>query len=194
MAPSTNASLLLHLRNAHDIERWTAFVELYTPVLYRYARSHGLAEGDAQDIVQDVFLAFAKAVGSFSYDPQRGRFRNLLIVIARRAIARHRQGSSLPLTLDADTLNEVADHADDPEWTGAYQRHLWDLATKWVSANVDPKLWSAFELTWTGNATTAEAASMLGVDLAWIHKARFKVLGRLQKRVETLAADTGCFT
>jgi len=193
--PSTNPSLLLHLRDPQDEHRWKAFIELYTPVIYQYGRSHGLSEGDSQDVVQEVFLAFAKAIGRFSYDPRRGKFRNWLIVIARRAVVRHKQGGlSFPLATDVETFSSLSDQQEDPQWADAYQRHLWDLAAQWVSSHVEPRLWSAFELTWLGNATVAEAASILGVDLAWVHKARFKVLRRLKERVETLAADTGYFT
>ena len=46
-APTTRPSLLLRMRDARDHEAWHTFVELYAPLVYRFARKRGLQDADA---------------------------------------------------------------------------------------------------------------------------------------------------
>lgn len=39
--PVTRASLLVRLRDRHDDTAWAQFVEVYGPLVYRYARRRG---------------------------------------------------------------------------------------------------------------------------------------------------------
>ncbi len=48
----TPASLLERLRQRADHAAWGRFVELYTPLLYYWARRAGLQQQDAADLVQ----------------------------------------------------------------------------------------------------------------------------------------------
>src|ERR1700684_4313721 len=88
--PPTRASLLVRLRDPRDEAAWTLFVDLYTPLVYGYARKQGLQDADAADLSQDVLIAVAGAVGRLEYDPRRGCFRNWLFTVVRRKIAKWR--------------------------------------------------------------------------------------------------------
>src|SRR5687768_3792442 len=46
---TTSLTLLERLRQPGDQEAWTRFVQLYTPLLYHWARRAGLQEQDAAD-------------------------------------------------------------------------------------------------------------------------------------------------
>src|SRR5690349_16674686 len=89
--PPTRASLLLRLRDPRDEDAWQDFVDLYAPVVYRYARKQGLQDADAADLCQDVLRIVAGAVGRLEYDPQRGAFRNWLFTVVRRKLANWRR-------------------------------------------------------------------------------------------------------
>ena len=64
----TPASLLERLRQPADPAAWSRFVELYTPLLYGWARRVGLPEQDAADLVQDVFVQLVRKLPDFTYD------------------------------------------------------------------------------------------------------------------------------
>src|SRR5947209_2872310 len=48
--PATRASLLVRLRDPRDEAGWREFVDLYTPLVYGYARKQGLQDADAADL------------------------------------------------------------------------------------------------------------------------------------------------
>src|ERR1700722_9457419 len=73
----TPASLLHRLRQPCDRRGWDQFVELYSPLLFSWARRVGLQDADAADLVQDVFAILVRKLPEFKYDPTRG-FRNWL--------------------------------------------------------------------------------------------------------------------
>ncbi|HKB35845.1 MAG TPA: sigma factor, partial [Gemmataceae bacterium] len=56
-SPHTRPSLLVRIRDAADREAWRQFVELYAPLVYRFARRRGLQDADAADLAQDVLSA-----------------------------------------------------------------------------------------------------------------------------------------
>src|SRR5437870_8680075 len=102
-SPITRASLLVRLRDAQDEWAWSQFVEIYAPLVYGYARKHGLQDADAADLTQDILRTVAGAVGRLEYDPQRGSFRGWLFTVVRNRLRdflasqrRHCQGSGDP--------------------------------------------------------------------------------------------------
>src|SRR5947209_3674827 len=84
--PPTRASLLVRLRDPLDEAAWAEFIDLYTPLVYGYARKQGLQDADAADLTQEVLGALAGAVGRLEYDPHRGAFRNWLFTVVRRKL------------------------------------------------------------------------------------------------------------
>src|SRR5947209_18390456 len=84
--PSTRLSLLARLRDARDHDAWSDFVGLYAPVIYRFARRHGLQDADAADLTQDVLRGVAGGIDRLDLDPQRGRFRSWLFTLAHRRL------------------------------------------------------------------------------------------------------------
>lgn len=57
--PDTRISLILRLPRSADGAAWREFVELYEPLILRFARARGLQSNDAQELVQRVFVAVA---------------------------------------------------------------------------------------------------------------------------------------
>src|SRR5271165_2382604 len=80
-AMQTRPSLLLRLRNGSDADAWRTFIGIYAPLVYGFARRHGLQDADASDLTQEVSGEVCRAIRSFEYQPERGRFRDWLLVI-----------------------------------------------------------------------------------------------------------------
>jgi RNA polymerase sigma-70 factor (ECF subfamily) len=53
---TTPESLLYRLKKPEEATAWSRFVELYSPLLFHWARRLGQQDSDCADLVQDVFL------------------------------------------------------------------------------------------------------------------------------------------
>ena len=62
LVPDTKISLILRPPQSSDVEAWREFVDVYEPFILRLARSRGLQEDDARELVQRVMVAVARAV------------------------------------------------------------------------------------------------------------------------------------
>ncbi len=102
----TPASLLDRLRQPDDQASWERFVQLYTPLVFRWARRTGLDEGQAADLVQEVFLrALATSSEVPSAEPGEAPLRrwldrlarNVVVDVARALRAAKRDGLEMPL-------------------------------------------------------------------------------------------------
>ena len=84
--PLTRVTLLTRIRDGRDADAWREFVQLYGPVVYRFARNRGLQDADAADLMQDVLRSVARHAGRLEYDPKKGTFRGWLYTITRNKI------------------------------------------------------------------------------------------------------------
>ena len=83
MIPSTSTTLLRQISGNARHARWAEFVARYSPVCRQYLRRH-FPSLEADDILQETFVALAKALPDYRYDPQeKGHFRNYLAGILR---------------------------------------------------------------------------------------------------------------
>ena len=188
---STRISLLEEVREGANAEAWRAFVDCYTPLVFGYCRQRGLQESDARDVTQNVFLAVSRAMRSFQYDPQRGRFRSWLGTITCREIRRYLTWANRLQQNAGDGGRRLADLEQglQSEWESQCTAFLFRQALREVQPTFAEDVWRAFELTWIDDAAPADAAQQLDRPVAWVYKAKFRVLARLRQAVERLSDD-----
>jgi RNA polymerase sigma factor (sigma-70 family) len=190
----TRPSLLVRIRDPQDAESWRSFVELYTPPILRYCRLRGLQDADAADVTQEVMAQVARAMRSFRYAPERGRFRDWLGTITRRKVIRHLTKRNLGTTGGGGKdrpeamLNPRVIEAD-PDWSAEFNAQILRAALERVRPLFGPATWSAFAGVWMEDRTAAETASALGMSLESVYVAKSKVLKRLEEEVLALAED-----
>jgi RNA polymerase sigma-70 factor (ECF subfamily) len=184
---TTPVSLLERLRRPNEAEDWTRFVDLYTPLLYHWARRRGLRQVDAEDLVQDVFVALVKELPRFTYQPGQ-RFRAWLWTVLlnkwrekqRRAqLEAKARGNNLAAEPAADdTVAEMADQE--------YQSYLVQRALELMQTDFQPQTWKAcWEYVVVGRPA-AEVAAELGITLNAVHLAKSRVLRRLRQELDGL--------
>lgn len=186
--PSTRVSLLDGVRGGPNAQAWQAFIDVYTPLVFGYCRRRGLQESDARDVTQNVFFAVSRAVVSFDYDPGRGRFRSWLRTITCREIRRYLSW----VNRLQGAAEDVAKHLGcdlESEWENRWNAYLLQQALVHVRPCFAADVWSAFELTWIDDYGATEAAKRLDRTVAWVYKAKYRVLMQLRQTVRTLAED-----
>ena len=92
----------------------------YRPPVLAYIRRSGHSGADAEDLVQAFFLRFLERAWYADADPQRGRFRNLLLVSLKRFLADERAHVTAGKRDDraragAEALDAIADAGETPE-------------------------------------------------------------------------------
>src|SRR2546423_344689 len=80
---TTSPTLLEKLRHPENKGEWSRFVDLYTPLLYFWARRLRSQEADVHDLVQDVFVKLMQVLPTFTYDPEK-KFRSWLRTVCVR--------------------------------------------------------------------------------------------------------------
>src|SRR5512132_1441579 len=90
---ATRRSLVDRLANWDDQRRWQEFFETYWKLIYSAARKSGLADAEAQEVVQETVITVAKNIGKLKYDPAVGSFQRL--ALANHQVAHRR---SIPQT------------------------------------------------------------------------------------------------
>ncbi len=156
--PDTRISLILRLPRSADEAAWREFVELYEPLILRFARRRGLQDADAQDLVQRVFTSVAGAVDRWQPDAARGKFRAWLFRIARnhlinQATLRRRErpvGGSTQIRRLQSEIDERGFDSGDVEIE--YRRAVFESAAARVKRLVQPATWSAFGKRWLSGA------------------------------------------
>jgi RNA polymerase sigma-70 factor (ECF subfamily) len=186
----TRASLLARLRDAGDHTSWQTFVDVYGPVLYRYARRRGLQDADASDVAQEVLAEVARCIRAFEYQPERGRFRDWLGTVLRRRLARfwerQKRGGG---AAGAEVLDDLAAPQRDAEWTDEFNGHVLRVALERIRPHFEEATWEVFERAWLRSRPAAETAAELGLSIDVVYKAKSRVLKRLEEEVRLLAED-----
>ena len=185
-------SLLVQIRDSTNHAAWHEFVQLYSPVIYGFARRRGLQDADAADLMQDVMRSVSSAIGRLDYDRSQGTFRGWLFTITRNKIfnflsarnIRPRASGKTTTNLLLDEQPEASDDSD--QWELEYQRRLAALAMEQIKSEFQEKTWQAFWLTAVEGTAVADVAKQTGLSTGAIYVAKSRVLARLKDAVEAL--------
>ena len=195
--PSTRITLLARLSKEGDAQAWTTFVDLYTPLVFRYCRNRNLQDADARDVAQQVLAAVHRSIGKFEYDREKGRFRNWLGAVTAHEISRHQRKDRRPGKGIGegwgDDLAKLASVSADPEWVEEFNSYIFQLALERIRREFDEEVWQAFDLTWLQDVQPRVAATTIGKPAAWVYKAKYRVIERLRKELEYLTSDAAVF-
>ncbi len=182
---TTSVSLLHRLRQGAHPRDWQRFVQLYTPLLFRWARRAGAQDADAADLVQEVLTLLLHKLPTFDYDGTRS-FRSWLRTVLLnkwRDTCRHR--AARPDRPDDRAMGTAS--ARDEDWEVREDRQrLVARALELIRADFQPHTWQAFWEFFTSGRDAAAVATDLGVRVEVIYSAKCRVLRRLRQEVEGL--------
>lgn len=190
--PTTRASLLIRVRDRSDERAWSEFVDLYAPVVYRYARRQGLQHADAADLSQDVLRSVVGAMEGFEYDRQRGTFRGWLFTVARNKLRnffqhRRRREQGTGDSGAQAALQQLADPCvlDQTPWDEEYDQAVFRWAAERVQKSVTEQTWSAFWRTAVEGESAQLVADQLGISAGAVYVAKCRVIARLRDEIQS---------
>lgn len=184
---STSESLLLQLRGSKNEQAWQTFVELYTPLLFYWARRTGLKTNDAADLVQDVLTLVFQKLPSFEYDKSRS-FRSWLRTVT---INRYRETlRKKSIGAKPATASVLAQHMDpsaaESTWDLNYQHSLLHEAMELLSDEFEPITWKALHSYVFEAKPASDAAAENGLSVWTVYAAKSRFMKRLRETVEGL--------
>jgi RNA polymerase sigma factor (sigma-70 family) len=187
----TKPSLLVRLRDPLDAAAWQTFVALYAPLVYLFLRRRSLQDADAADLTQEVMGEVSRAIRSFEYHPERGRFRDWLLIITRRRLIRfHEQRARKLEQVSGSELPEPAgDDAPDQDWNDAFHARVLRVALHRIRPHFEESSWQAFERVWLEHRPAAETADELSLSIEAVYMAKSRILRRLEVEVQDIAED-----
>ena len=188
----TRQSLLSRLRDCQDQEGWREFFDTYWRLIYNVARRAGLADAEAQDVVQNTFIYLSRRMPKFRYDRAQGSFKSWLCRVTRSRISVHRRRAaakepSMPeMHLEDDeasvweTIPDPAGDALDEAWQREWEDNLVKAALRRIRQKVSGEQLMIFELAALGEVPLKQVARKLDVSLMQVYLARHRV-GKLFK-------------
>lgn len=193
-AHGTRPSLLFRVRDLTDDAAWTQFVEIYTPLIYRYCRGRGLQEGDAADVAQETMRAVARAIAKLDYDPQRGKFRNWLLTVVQSRVNNYLALRQRQPALASETtlqLHLEKDSDEDRVWETDYYRSLFNWAAERIRGEFQGSTWRAFWQTTIDERDGKAVAESLGLSVGAVYVAKSRVIARLKEELRGVDAEDG---
>lgn len=187
---ATKPSLLLRIRDAQDSTSWCEFTEIYGPIIRSYCRHRGLQPTDADDVVQEILTQVSRSIGSFEYEPGRGRFRDWLGTVTRNKITRFYESKGREYaTIGHDVSALLTAPVEDSEWSANLHARILEVALVRIRVDFEASTWSAFEQIWCLGLPAPEVARTLGVTIDAVYAAKSRILRRLREEVLSLADD-----
>jgi RNA polymerase sigma-70 factor (ECF subfamily) len=178
---------LLERLRVQEAGAWERLAQLYGPLVYRWARGRGLQEADAQNMVQDVFLAVFGGIAGFRKERPGDSFRGWLWGITYHKLLDFWRGQEGELVgggsgvrerlarLPAPITSPFAEAEPQATLGGLYRRAL-----ELVRGEFEERSWRAFWGVVVDGRNTAAVAADLGITPNAVRIAKARILGRLR--------------
>lgn len=192
--PDTRDSLVFRLKDRSDDVAWREFLEIYRPLMYRTARSQGLQDADAEDVVQQAIVAVMGAIGRWQQTGRVGGFRtwlltitkNLLINFVARQKLRPVGGTSFILLLEQQPAN---DELSRSFVESEYRAELFRWAAEQVRPEFRSASWEAFWRTAVDGESIVDVAQALTLSVGSVYAARSRVVARIKRRIRQFESN-----
>ncbi|MCZ6816632.1 MAG: sigma-70 family RNA polymerase sigma factor [Planctomycetota bacterium] len=187
---TTRGSLLMRLKNREDSAAWEVFDEIYRPLLLRFARSRGLDHADAEDITQQCMTAMHAHIGSFDYDPERGRFRSWLRTLVNNKV-RNLLRDRRELQVESGHFRALPAQDDSPDavfeslWM---QQHLWHCLRE-LRNEVEESTYQAFQYYVIEQWPMERVCRELGMKANHVYTIKWRLTEKISAKMRELLPE-----
>jgi RNA polymerase sigma factor (sigma-70 family) len=197
----TRPSLLQRVQNTADDDSWDEFYQIYSGLVNRFALQRGLTMAEARDVVQETFIAVAKVIPQFHYEPALGSFRSWLLHTTQWRIYDqfHKRGQNgFAVSLDGTDPGSSGLMGTIPDQSMAQQEELWDRewrqnliqeALQRLKPHLSAKQFQIFDLYVLQEWPVRKVARALNVSVTAVYLAKHRVGKQIKKEVEQLESQ-----
>lgn len=190
----TSASFLDSLRASSTEEPWRRLVDLYSPLIRGWLKRHAAAEGDVEDVTQDVLAVVVRRFPEF--ERQRcGAFRSWLRTIAVHCLRDQWRRSNRQAAVGGSDFALLLGQLEDPHsgisqlWDREHDAHVSQYLLEQVRPQFAPQTWLAFRRFALDGLPAEEVAQELGITANAVFIAKSRVMSMLRQVGQGLLED-----
>ena len=143
-------------------------------ILRNYLRGRGVAEADAEDIAQEVYVKLLRCLPYLELTSRC--FRGWLRRVAERALADRRRGEGRRRRIEAEWFRRRPEALREDD-----RREILDEVLQQVRRRTSPKTWRCFEAMTLQQRRIAEVAAECGLTVNAVRVRASRVLTRLRR-------------
>ena len=189
---TTRSSVLRAVANTENEAAWQRFFDLYAGFVFSIARSKGLNDTDADDIVQMVFIDLARNLPSFKYDREKGRFRSYLAALVKWRVIDRLKAVRRDADLKADFMEEAKSAAttededfEEREWQSAAMEET----LRRIKPEVRPEHYAAFVASAVEGQDTDVVTKLYGISRDSLYQIRKRLTVKLREKLAEVRAE-----
>ncbi|MBE6382134.1 MAG: sigma-70 family RNA polymerase sigma factor [Lentisphaerae bacterium] len=189
---STRSSVLRAVANTENEAAWQRLFDLYAGFVFSIARSKGLNDSDADDIVQTVFADLARNLPTFEYDRAKGRFRSYLSGLVHWRVNDRLRSGKRDAELKSAFWEEAksAASAEDEDFEEReWQQAAMEEALRRIKPDVRPEHFAAFVASAIEGQDTETVARLHGLTSDNLYQIRKRLTARLREAVAQVLAE-----
>lgn len=188
---TTRSSVIRAVADTENEAAWQRFFDLYAGFVFSIARSKGLNDTDADDIVQMVFVDLVRTLPSFKYDREKGRFRSYLAALVKWRVIDRLKAVRRDAELKAGFMEEVKETGQrdeefaDREWKAVAMDH----ALRRIKSSVRPEHYAAFVASTVEGQDTETVMKLYNLSRDNLYQIRKRLSERLRKVMSEVLAE-----
>lgn len=188
---STRSSVLQAIANTENEAAWQRLFDLYAGFVFSIARSKGLNDTDADDIVQVVFTDLARNLPTFQYDRAKGKFRSYLAGLVNWRVMDLLKAGRRDAELKADFWEHVRTIGGDDDGFSAreWQAAALEEALRRIKPDARPEHYAAFVASAIEGQDTETVTRLYGLTSDNLYQIRKRLTAKLRDTVDRVLAE-----
>ena len=189
---TTRSSVIRAVANTENEAAWQRFFDLYAGFVFSIARSKGLNDTDADDIVQMVFADLARNLPSFKYDRAKGRFRSYLSGLVHWRVNDRLRSDKRDAELKSAFMEEAKSAAttededfEEREWQSAAMEET----LRRIKPEVRPEHYAAFVASAVEGQDTDVVTKLYGISRDSLYQIRKRLTVKLREKLAEVRAE-----
>ena len=188
---TTRSSVLKAVADTGNESAWARFFDLYAGFIFSIARSKGLSEEDADDVVQVVFTDLARMMPTFKYDRAKGKFRSYLIGLVHWRVKDKLRLVQRDNEQMKDYMDEVVNMppADKDFAEREWQAAALEEALRRIKPEVRPEHYAAFVASAVEGQDTETVMRLYNLSRDNLYQIRKRLTAQLRETVSSVLSE-----
>ena len=188
---TTRSSVIRAVADTENEAAWQRLFDLYAGFVFSIARSKGLREEDADDVVQVVFSDLARNLPTFQYDRAKGKFRSYLTGLVHWRVMDKLKAGKRDADLKASFWEEAKAAATED---GGFSEREWQAAAmeealRRIKPDVRPEHYAAFVASTVEGQDTETVMKLYGLTRDNLYQIRTRLTAKLREAVAKILEE-----